>query len=99
MAQEDYEQEASDRAVVTNILRNQNNPPDEAYEAAWRDALKMLEDAGPKPGFLLLIADRDPLDENYVDTKFALSTGRDRVGATDMVLLIADWLAELAQSQ
>jgi hypothetical protein len=71
--------------------RHQINPPDEAFEATWRDAQAILETAGPESGFVLLVA-RD-LGDNY-GTRFALSTGRDKIPRAALQQLVNNWFNE-----
>lgn len=72
------------------ILRHQDEPPQESYEAVWRDALKILEDAGHRAGFLLLTA-RTVEDEdgklNY-EARCAISTGLDAILVDELVYLL-----------
>jgi hypothetical protein len=68
--------------------RHQINPPDEAFEATWRDAQSILASAGPDSGFVLLVA-RDGGDE-YL-TRFALSTGRDSIPRAALQQLVNNW--------
>ena len=74
------------------IYRHQLDPPQESYEAAWRDALQILKDAGPRNAFVLLTASDDGGDV-YL-TKFAISTGLERIPPAVLYKLVEGWFNE-----
>lgn len=68
------------------IIRRQDDPPAESYEAVWRDALAILETAGPKAGFLLLTACDD--GQGCYEARCAVSTGTDAILVPELVYLL-----------
>jgi len=77
-------------AITHKTLRHQEDPPDESYEAAWREALGILERAGPDAGFILVTAHEN--EEGNLDTFLALSGGRDRIPEDTLIATLALWL-------
>lgn len=59
-----------------HLERRMEKPPDEAYETLWRDAIRLLEAAGPEKGFLLLIV--NTAEPGY-ETAFAFSSGTQKI--------------------
>lgn len=76
-----------------NIQRKLNGEiPDEAKEIAWRDARDILENAGPQAGFVLLTVHSLDEEDKY-ETRFATSSGYDRITGDILTSLLWDWLA------
>lgn len=73
------------------IERWMTDPPDEAFEATWRDTLKLLEEEGPSAGFVLITARDNGLD--HYNSRFAISPGRDRIQVGVLVQLLYKWLS------
>lgn len=69
------------------------DPPDEMYERVHLEAVKLLEDAGPRAAFFLVVVS-DAGEEGYA-TVAATSTGADHIPALKIVQLIGEWVREL----
>lgn len=65
-----------------------DNIPEEAFEMTWRDGVQILRDAGTESAFVLLVA-RD-IGVEYL-TRFVISTGTDRIRASDLKTLLDNW--------
>jgi hypothetical protein len=75
--------------VSKNIVRYLEDPPSEQFEATWRDAKQILESAGPKAGFILLVANDNG---GSYSTAFVISSGEDRIKASALSYLVKNWL-------
>lgn len=64
--------------------------PDEQYEVMWREAMELLESAGPRAGFVLLTVMDE--GENF-SMRFAMSSGGDRIPQGVLSDLCEKWLA------
>lgn len=71
------------------IVRYVEDPPEELFEATWRDAMALLESATPQSAFVLMIAQDNG---SQYHTAFAVSSGKDRISASVLATLLKDWL-------
>ena len=81
--------EGKSSALDKNIVRYLEDPPEEQFEATWRDALSILESAGQEAGFVLLVA-RDK--GGTYETAFVVSSGRDRISAKALFSIVQSWI-------
>ena len=71
-------------------LRSMDNPPEEMYEATLRDAIKILEDAGPSAAFMLVLVKEDKEADKY-ETVSAISTGTNHIPTGVILRFVAEW--------
>lgn len=75
------------------VLRSMDNPPQEVYESTLREAIQILQDAGPRAGFVLMVVTEEGSEYK---TAFGLSSGSDHIPFEVLVDLTAEWISENA---